>query len=68
MPEGAMKSTSYPMNEQMSNLKNAVSSQCGQPINSIIFLYDGKYPSELNNQRHPSKTPSVHLGVCQLLF
>ena len=42
MPEGAVKSTSYPMNKPMLDLKNAVSSQCGQPASSIHFLYDGK--------------------------
>jgi hypothetical protein len=42
MPEGAVKSTSYPINKPMSDLKNAVSSQCGQPTSSILFLYDGK--------------------------
>ncbi|CAB3986570.1 Hypothetical predicted protein [Paramuricea clavata] len=41
MPEGAVKSTSYPINKPMSDLKNAVSSQCGQPTSSILFLYDG---------------------------
>jgi hypothetical protein len=42
MPEGAVKSTFYPLNEPMANLKNIVSSQCGQPTSSILFLYDGK--------------------------
>ena len=45
MPEGAVKSTTYPLKKQMSNLKNAVSSQCGQPTSSIVFLYDGKCPT-----------------------
>ena len=42
MPEGAVKSTSYQVDMPMSNLKNVVSSQCGQPSSSILFLYDGK--------------------------
>ncbi len=42
MPEGAVKSTSYQVDMPMSNLKNVVSSQCGQPSSSILFLYDGR--------------------------
>ena len=42
MPEGGVKSTFYPPNKPMSDLKNAVSSQCGLPTSSILFLYDGK--------------------------
>ncbi|XP_028397889.1 IQ and ubiquitin-like domain-containing protein [Dendronephthya gigantea] len=41
MPEGAVKTTSYSINKPMSNLKTAVSYQCGQPASSILFLYDG---------------------------
>ena len=42
MPEGAVIPLAYPMNESLSHLRNYASSQCGQPANSIIFLFDGK--------------------------
>ena len=42
MPEGAVIPLAYPMNESLSHLRNYTSSQCGQPANSIIFMFDGK--------------------------